>query len=213
VNVNYDMEDIPSIESLGRRGRRASPDSPFADGYPTTESAAPDVSGLFGISLGLQLAGRLQRRLFPTANLLAALQGVRAPGRAPSYSTYFDCGGVDYNGTCNEACYGFAPHHMDPFYCATCDEQAADPANNPAYNWHFVGSRGTLQYIDREPDVCPGPSGSKDAWKWKVGACGNCQQSAVFRCHDGYKKYPDSASWSPTICQGLVSCDDRLTTC
>jgi hypothetical protein len=99
---------------------------------------------------------------------------------------------------------------MDPFYCATCAEQQADPINNPAWNWHFVGSRGSLQYMDREPDVCAG----KDAWKWKIeGRCGNCQQSAVFRCHDGYKKYPNAAAWDATICQGLISCDNNLTLC
>jgi hypothetical protein len=122
---------------------------------------------------------------------------------------YADCGPYNYNATCEEACFGFAPHQMDPFYCATCAEQSADPVNNPSYNWHFVGTRGSLQYMDREPDVCAG----KDAWKWKIeGRCGNCRESAVFRCHDGFKRHPDN-TLEPTICQGLVSCDNELTPC
>jgi hypothetical protein len=158
------------------------------------------------VPLVLDLVNRFQRDSFPRSADLSALQA-RAAG--PDYATYFDCAGYDYGATCNEARFGFAAHHMDPFYRATCDEQAADPTNNPAYNWHFVGSRGQIQYMDREPDVCAG----RDAWKWKVGACGDCQESAVFRCHDGYKKYPDNNYWDPTICQGLVACDDQLTPC
>jgi hypothetical protein len=156
------------------------------------------------VPLVLDLVNRFQRDSFPRSADLSALQA-RAAG--PDYATYFDCVGYDYGATCNEACFGFAAHHVDPFYRATCDEQAADPTNNPAYNWHFVGSRGQIQYMDREPDVCAG----RDAWTWKVGACGDCQESAVFRCHDGYKKYPDNNYWDPTICQGLVACDDQLT--
>jgi hypothetical protein len=122
---------------------------------------------------------------------------------------YLDCGPYNYDATCEEACFGFAPHQMDPYYCATCDEQAADPVNNPAWNWHFVGSRGSLQYMDREPDVCAG----RDAWKWTIeGTCGDCLESTVFRCHDGYKRYSDGTV-EPTICQGLISCDNTLMLC
>jgi hypothetical protein len=62
--------------------------------------------------------------------------------------------------------------------------------------------------MDREPDVCAG----RDAWKWSVGPCGECSESAVFRCHDGFKQYSDG-TLDPTICQGIVSCDNRLTLC
>ena len=93
----------------------------------------------------------LRERLYPRPEQLEALG---APA-GPSYTTYGDCGPFDYDATCEEACFGFAPQQMDPWYCATCDEQAADPVNNPAWNWHFVGSRGSLQYMDREPDVLP----------------------------------------------------------
>jgi hypothetical protein len=197
------FDDIPTIESAGKLGRRTS-DSGVADAYPFAVPGGRGVSAL-GLTLGLQAARLLHDRVFPGAAQLAALEA----SDAPSYTTHSDCGPFDYNATCNEACFGFAPHHMDPFYCATCDEQAADPNNNPAWNWHFVGSRGTIQYKDMEPDACAG----RDAWKWQVGACGNCQQTALFRCHDGFKKYPDSQSWDPTICQGLISCDNQLTTC
>jgi hypothetical protein len=204
--VSLEFEDLPTIDAAGRLGRRPAADSPVADAY---RSHRPDPVAQFGslaLTLGLQGAAQLQQRLFPTPDQIARL---RAGFQQPSYTMYTDCGPYNYNGTCNEACFGFAPDHMDPFFCATCAEQAADPTNNPAYNWHFVGSRGQIQYQDREPDVCAG----RDAWKWQVGACGNCSQSAIFRCHDGYKKLPDNNFWEATICQGLVSCDNQLTPC
>jgi hypothetical protein len=201
--MTFVIDDLPTIEDQLRRGRSRSVDTQVADAYQM-RSASLDVVGIVGVSRALDLAERMQQRVFPGA-ALSALQAAASP----SYTMYQDCGPYNYNATCDEACFGFAPHHMDPFYCATCAEQAADPVNNPVYNWHFVGSRGSLLYMDREPDVCAG----RDAWKWKVGPCGRCTQSAVFRCHDGWKKYPNSSSWDPTICQGMVACDDRLTPC
>lgn len=197
------IDELPVIETAGRLGRRI--DSPVADAYRLPSNPIADLANAVGITKLLENSGVLQRGLLPRA---AELVGMRAAA-APSYTMYLDCGPYNYGATCNEACFGFAPHHMDPFYCASCDEQAADPTNNPAYNWHFVGSRGQIQYIDREPDVCAG----KDAWKWDVGACGDCAESAVFRCHDGWKKYPANNYWDPTICQGMVVCDQRLTVC
>jgi hypothetical protein len=202
--MSFNIEDLPTIETIGKLGRRPSADSPVADAYPISLSPAGPAVGSIGVSVGLQFADLLQSKAFPSGAQLAALQAAAAP----SYTMYFDCGPYDYDATCNEACFGFAPYQMDPFYCATCAEQAADPVNNPAYNWHFVGPRGSIQYMDREPDVCAG----KDAWKWKVGTCGTCRESAVFRCHDGYKRYANG-NIEPTICQGLVACDGRLTPC
>lgn len=206
--MSFTIDELPTFEDARRFGRSRAADSAVADAFRMPADPITDVITSLGVNRALELAGRAQQQMFPSAADLGALQAP-APAGGPSYSQYFDCGPFNYNGTCNEACFGFAPHHMDPFYCGTCAEQAADPVNNPSYNWHFVGSRGQIQYIDREPDVCAG----RDAWKWKVGTCGNCAESAVFRCHDGWKKYPDSASWDPTICQGIVSCDDRLTLC
>lgn len=210
--MSFDIESIPVIESAKKLGRRPNPDSTLAEAYPDHPErgggGAGDLLSSIGVPLGMKLMETLQARAFPSGAELGAF-GAGPGASAVSYTTYYDCGGYDYNGTCNEACFGFDPAHMDPFYCGTCAEQKADPSNNPAYNWHFVGSRGQIQYKDREPDVCNG----KDAWKWKVGTCGTCQTSAVFRCHDGYKKLPNNNYWEPTICQGLVACDDKLTPC
>jgi hypothetical protein len=209
--MNASFDDIPTIESLGRLGRRAEAESAVEDAYSgqRAPSAAGAISSL-GVALGLQAVTLLRDRVFPQPEQITALN---AAGAGASYNTYFDCGGVDYPVAPGEACWGFEAHHMDPFYCATCEEQAADPANNPSWNWHFTGARGSITYMDREPDVCPGPSGARDAWKWEVGPTGECAQSAVYRCHDGYKHYPNDPSWTATICQGLVSCDNKLTLC
>lgn len=159
--MNASFDDIPTIESLGRLGRRAEADSAVEDAYSgqRAPSAAGAISSL-GVALGLQAVTLLRDRVFPQPEQITALN---AAGAGASYNTYFDCGGVDYPVAPGEACWGFEAHHMDPFYCATCEEQAADPANNPSWNWHFTGARGSITYMDREPDVCPGPSGARDA--------------------------------------------------
>lgn len=206
--MSFDIEDIPDIESAGRLGRRPSADSNVADAYPLHPTTPGDLSGAVGVPAALRLMDRFQARAFPSGSEMVALGGGVPFGG--SYTTHSDCGGFNYTPTCNEACFGFDPAHMDPFYCGTCAEQSADPANNPPYNWHFVGSRGSIQYKDMEPDACNG----RDAWKWTIqGQCGNCQNSSVFRCHDGYKKYPSNNYWDPTICQGIVACDGQLTPC
>ena len=200
------LEDLPLIESA-RLGRRPNADSEVARAYQAKAPAVSAALGSLGVSLGLEGIKFLQDKVFPSGNQMAALQ---ARGMAASYDTYSDCGPYSYGGDCDEPCFGFAPHHMDPFYCATCAEQAADPTNNPSWNWHFVGTRGSIEYKDMEPDACAG----KDAWKWKVyGSCGSCNESSVYRCHDGYKKYPANNYWDPTICAGLIACDDQLNTC
>jgi len=205
-----DINEIPTIESAGGRGRRVSPDAAFDSTYLAAPSPLTQAFEVLSTSVGTGMMRLLQNT--PLQGLMGMAEFHQSPFAAgPSYSTHYDCSvypSYPGPGSCNEACFGFAPHHMDPFYCATCAEAEADPANNYAF-WHFVGSRGSIQYKDREPDVCAG----KDAWKWKVGACGSCATSATFRCHDGYKKYPNSATWDPTICQGLVICDDSLNLC
>jgi hypothetical protein len=205
--MSLEMDDLPLIESAGRLGRRATADSAVADAYPVYRPESGTRLSSAVLSLGLDAVSLLQNKMFPSGQQLSELQKLLHGGG--SYTMYLDCGPYDYNATCNEACFGFAAHLMDPFYCATCAEQAADPTNNPDYNWHFVGTRGSIQYMDREPDVCAG----RDAWKWKFeGSCGECNQSAVFRCHDGWKRYSDG-TLDPTICQGIVSCDNKLTLC
>ena len=205
--MSFDIEEIPTIESAIRRGRRTAVVSAVAEAYPLHPTGTGHIVESVGVDAGLKLVNSFRTLAFPSVAEVSALQ---AESGGPSYTFHSDCGGYDYDATCNEACFGYPPDHMDPFFCATCAEQKADPTNNPAYNWHFVGKRGQIQYMDKEPDVCAG----KDAWKWKIqGACGNCQTSSVYRCHDGYKKLPNNNYWESTICQGLVSCDDKLTPC
>ncbi|HEU4795277.1 MAG TPA: hypothetical protein VFT02_06580, partial [Pyrinomonadaceae bacterium] len=143
--MSFEIQDIPDIESLGKLGRRPHPDSRVAEAYPLHPTAAGDIFANVGVPTALRLVDKLQARAFPTSADRAEFANVQFGG---NYTTHGDCGGFNYNASCNEACFGFAPHHMDPFYCGTCAEQAADPNNNPPYNWHFVGSRGSIQYQD-----------------------------------------------------------------
>jgi hypothetical protein len=215
--MDFDLDQIPTIESAGRLGRHPDVDPSIADAYRSYEPGLrTQIASLLGAAGADALLG-LRSALRVEGADLAAVPAIRfsdvqrlvSAQAAPGYTFYSDCGPYDYDATCAEACFGFAPENMDPVYCATCDEQKADPTNNPSFNWHFVGTRGSIRYMDREPDVCAG----KDAWKWNVGACGECHTSAVFRCHDGYKKYPENDYWTPTICQGIVSCDNTLKVC
>lgn len=210
--MDIEFDAIPSVESAGRLGRQPAADTGLAEAYrsfkPEAANQAASMLGLAGAEALLRLRsafGLAETKEMPGIRLSDVQDVVVA---APSYTTYSDCTVYSYHASCTEACFGFEPQHMDPFYCGTCAEQAADPTNNPAFNWHFVGSRGTFQYKDMENNACNG----KDAWKWRESNCGECQ-SALFRCHDGFKKYPENDYWHPTICQGIVTCDDKLKTC
>ena len=167
--MSIEIDDLPVVETAGKRGRRMAAESVVADAYRTDRLARGPALGSAVLSLGLRAAGLVQSKTpFSSRELTAVLSPSYA---GASYTTHYDCAGYPYNGVCDEACFGFAAHMMDPFYCATCAEQAADPANNPSYNWHFVGTRGSIQYMDREPDVCAG----RDAWKWQINsACRGC---------------------------------------
>jgi hypothetical protein len=204
--MSLELDDLPRIDSAGRLGRRAGTDTAVADAYGSYRPEGGIQLSSLHFSLGEEATNFLQDRIFPSSAKLAALAA--PPMAGPNYTTYSDCGGFHYGGQCNNPCFGYAPDHMAAWYCATCAEQAADPSHNPPWNWHFTGSRGQIQYMDQPSNPCNG----RDAWKWKVGACGTCQQSAIFRCHDGYKKVQNGA-WEPTICEGLISCDNNLTHC
>jgi hypothetical protein len=203
--MSLEFDDLPVVESAGRSGRRAGAGTALTDTYRIDSPGAGVELSSLHFSLGRGAMNFLQNNIFPSSSQLAALA---SPAAGPNYTTYNDCGGFHYGGGCNNPCFGFAPDHMSTFFCATCAEQAADPTHNPYWNWHYTGSRGQFQYRDDPGNPCNG----RDAWKWKVGACGTCHQSAIFRCHDGYKKF-QNGPWEHTICQGLISCDGNLTHC
>jgi hypothetical protein len=92
---------------------------------------------------------------------------------------------------------------MGSWYCTTCAE-ASD--HNP-YGWHFTGRRGPFFYGD-QPDLCNVGGVSRDAWKWEIASCNDCQP-ATFRCHDGWKLYPNG-ELALTVCQGLVACNGEV---
>lgn len=202
----FRIDDLPALDASGRLGRHL-PEPALADAYhdASRPSIATQVASL-GAALGIDAVRALQERFAPSDRDLVLFHH---GGGAPSYDTWSHCAYPDTNG-CEDPCFGFEPHHRDTFYCATCDEQAADPTHNPAWNWHFTGTRGSIEYMDREPDVCNG----RDAWKWTINsACRGCNENIVFRCHDGYKKYDPAGPWTPTICEGIISCDNELTLC
>lgn len=200
-----ELDDIPTVQSAGRLGRKPEPDSSLAGAYTAPQVNPLDALGSIGLDAAFSLAERLRAGVFPT--------GLPVPRPAPAgpartYTTYYDCGPFNYDGTCAQPCFGPPLDKMSPFYCATCSEQQADPQQNPPYFWHFTGNRGTITYWG-ETSICAG----KGAWKWKIqGACGSCATSSQIRCHDGYKQVEgQAAEW--TICEGLVFCDDKFQTC
>ena len=139
--MSMHLDDIPTIAASGRLGRHV-PD--LDEAYQVRPDGPGELLSSFTLGSRTDMRRLLEGGLTPAA-LGRALRG-GGSASAVSYSMYGDCGPfAGYGGTCNEACFGFEPHHMDPFYCGTCAEQAADPANNPAYFWHFVGSRGSIQ--------------------------------------------------------------------
>lgn len=205
--MSIDFDDIPTVDSAGRLGRAVAADSPFVGAFaPPANPTLEQLSGL-GLGFGDRLADSLRARIFPNSML-----GQLRDAAAKTYTTYYDCGGFSYDGTCQQPCFGPEPQYMNPFYCATCAEQQADPNQNPSYFWHYTGSRQigstNISYWG-ENNICAG----KGAWKWKIdGNCGSCSKNSTIRCHDGYKQVQGQApEW--TICEGLVICDDKLNTC
>src|SRR5579864_7137366 len=125
-----ELDDLPTVESAGRLGRRAGAGTPLGDAYQIqTFDRGLELSSLL-FSLGTEAMGLLQNKVLPSSAKLAALFGPAAV----TYTTYPDCASFNYDGTCNSPCFGYAPDHMSSFFCATCAEQAADPNNNPPWN-------------------------------------------------------------------------------
>ncbi len=206
--MSFRIEDLPTLDSSGRLGRHLPAGSALADAYhdPSRPSIATQVASL-GVALGMDAVRALQQRFVPSDRDLVLFHH---GGAAPSYTTWPDCNIFGDTDGCADPCTGFEPHHRDTFYCATCAEQAADPAHNPPWNWHFTGHRGGIEYMDRLDDPCNG----RDAWKWRIdSACRGCNESIVFRCHDGWKKYDPNGPLTPTICEGIIACDGQLTLC
>lgn len=116
-------------------------------------------------------------------------------------------------GTCtDDVCVGASDELMGPDFCTQCSERG----DESPIQWHFRGRRGDYTYGDWSGGICdPGRFpyvGGRDAWRWAVSSCGDCAP-AVFRCHDGYKRYPSGAT-ELTICQALVACNgDKYQPC
>ena len=208
--MSFRIDDLPSVESAGNLGRRAEPELTETYNDASGPSIVTQVASL-GAVVGIDAVRVLQERFMPSTTALAAVH-LRSggAGTAPSYSIWPDCTIYPDTDGCNEPCWGFPPDQMSTLYCATCVEQEADPVNNPVWNWHYSGMRGSLELMDREPDVCNG----RDAWKWKIdGACRDCSETITFRCHDGWKRYEPGGPLTPTICEGIIACDGELTLC
>jgi hypothetical protein len=207
--MSFRLADLPVLEQSGRRGRQADPALAEAYRDTSTPSVAEQVTAL-GAALGLDAVRVLQQRFMPGGGEVAA---AHHGGPAPSYTTWTDCAGHNDTNGCDAPCIGFPLDQMATWYCASCDEQAADPTHNPAWNWHFTGTRGSITYGDYTPNIC-GTAGKRDAWKWSIqSACRQCDDNITFRCHDGWKKYDPNGPLTPTICEGIIACDGQLNLC
>ena len=57
------------------------------------------------------------------------------------------------------------------------------------------------------PGSCEYAGVPADSWEWAYsGACGACQESILYRCHDGYVLQPDG-TWVAMICRATIACD------
>src|SRR5437879_10474441 len=135
--MSISIHDLPLVESAERLGRHPAVGSPTADAYRVSRAGLAQPLAAASLALGLKLSRFVHEKIFPTGPDLTALV---SPTASVSYTTFPDCTVYDYNGTCAQPCFGFAPENMSSFFCATCDEQHTDPANNPPWNWHFTGS-------------------------------------------------------------------------
>ncbi len=103
---------------------------------------------------------------------------------------YEDCGTPCAPSTIyQDACYTDPGHHY--------------------YGWHRHGC--TIAYTKawrlRQNGCDPGTQW--DGWKWQVANCANCN-SAVFRCHDGYRcqtgQNCDLSFCDNSVCKWLIGC-------
>ena len=111
------LREIPTIESAGRLGRRPDPESALQDAYAAERVLAADPIGSMALGAALGSAELLRDRVFPSATQLADMQRAAA---AAAYTYHSSCYN-NYSGPCDSPCYGFPPHQMSSWYCATCD--------------------------------------------------------------------------------------------
>jgi hypothetical protein len=194
------FDELPVVEEMPR-GRRVAVDTGYGDRSRFDRRQALGFAFKAGVFVGLTMLG-----LFRSVRRAAADFPYRAHPSCGSYDPDI-WNGFDGNdngwfepGTCAEdACVGVPPDAMGSWFCTTCAEV---DAHNP-YGWHFTGRRGPFLYGD-QPDLCTVGGNVRDAWKWQVSSCLECEP-AGFRCHDGWKLYPNG-DVVLTVCQALVEC-------
>ena len=211
--MTLSIDDLPAADELPN-GRP----SDDVDIYPSRMSRR----GFFSFSARLLL-------LVGLASLALTTKVRRAEADFPNYDEWVNstdplgssaCGrfdpdywyGFDGNnngyfepGACTDtACVGVSHEHMGAWLCTQCNEQS----DQSPLGWHFRGARDQYKYGDLSPSDCDPDQrqGTRDAWRWAVSSCAGCAP-AMFRCHDGYKRYPDGSS-DYTVCQAMIGCND-----
>jgi hypothetical protein len=198
-----DNDDVPVVE-LMPRGR-------VADGY-VLYAAGSQYSRRSVIELALKLGA------FLGLAMLGVFRPVRRAAADFPYQEHASCGSYDPDfwngndgndngwaepGTCrDDACVGSSDDLMGWYLCTGCGEVS----ERSLIGWHAVGQRWAVSLGDTT-DICSLGGVAKDAWRWSVANCPPCSP-AVFRCHDGWKLFPDG-TLSLSVCQALVACNGQ----
>jgi len=212
--MTFTIDDLPVADELapGRAGD-ATPGYPVKIERRSFLAWSAKLLLLVGIvSLGLTTRARRAQADWPNYNeWVNTADPLRrsACGRFdPDFWNGFDGNdnGFRNPGDCtDDTCVGVSDDMMGASFCTQCSERSSQTT----IGWHFRGTRGGYTFGDLSPNICnPNTSpyvGSRDAWRWAVASCGSCAP-AVFRCHDGYKRYPDGSA-NKSICQALVGCN------
>src|SRR5262245_22610796 len=113
--MESELDALPAISSAKRLGRNSDMDPTIAEAYRSYQPAAgaqvasilgaAGADALLGLRAALGLAGAEPARELR----FSAVQNLVRAAAAPSYTFYNDCGPYDYDASCTEPCFGFAP--------------------------------------------------------------------------------------------------------
>lgn len=188
------LADIPPARrpgkgSMGQRRRLLDPRRPFSRRSFVKATAA------VGMGLGLSTVAAI-----PIARRANAHHKDEYDMFLNGFMDYCPDGDDWYDNHGNSCDVPCGPSEVYPWACV---EDAG-----PDFHWHKDHSYPNNWAL--RPNVCATEDESpdtSDAWRWKVNqSCGGCSNSALFRCHDGFKNYQQFGH-DKSICKAIIECN------